>query len=357
MKIALLGDLHFGIRNDSDVFFNYQKKFFTDIFFPYISENNIKHCIQLGDFFDRRQYINFKTLHGLKSFMPELLIEHNMTMWVLLGNHDVALKTSNHINSPLLLLNNIANIKVIEKNEVIDIDGFKAAMCCWINNNNLDESIEFIKKADSDYLFGHFEITGFDYHKGHTCENGMNSNIFEKYLEVFTGHFHTRSKRGNINYTGTPYELGWNDWNDQKGFYVLDTETHEVEFIKNKHTLFSKIEYYNYLNGKEIVNITPHSDTVEGKYVKLVCHKKEDDYVFEQYTKKILSELPIDVQVSLTAGFEVDNSDKISTTGKSISELIIENVNAASSNIYSKEVKSSTIELLLTLQNELNSVT
>lgn len=356
MKLIILGDLHFGIRNDSDILFKFQKLFFETILAPYVKQHNIKHCIQLGDFFDRRQYINYKTLHNLYEFLPSLLTEIDLDMHILLGNHDVALKNSNHINSPDLLLTDIDKIHVIDDNRVIDINGFKAAMCCWINNSNYMESLDFIANAKADYLFGHFEITGFDYHKGHTCENGLNSELFSRYLQVFSGHFHTRGQRGNIQYTGTPYETSWNDWNDQKGFYVLDTDTHEIEFIKNPYNLFTKIEYYNYLDGREIVNIYPPSESVEGKYVKVICHKKEDDFVFERYTQKLFSEMPVDIQVSLTVGFE-EVSPSIETTGKSISELIIENVNAASSHLYSKEVKSSTIDLLLTLQNELNAVT
>ena len=62
MKIALITDTHFGARNDSEVFNNYFFKFYDNVFFPYLKEHNIKHCIHLGDITDRRKFINFKTL-------------------------------------------------------------------------------------------------------------------------------------------------------------------------------------------------------------------------------------------------------------------------------------------------------
>ena len=60
MKIALLNDTHFGCRNDSPAFINYQNRFYDELFFPYIIENKIDTLIHLGDVVDRRKYINFR---------------------------------------------------------------------------------------------------------------------------------------------------------------------------------------------------------------------------------------------------------------------------------------------------------
>ena len=59
--IVLLGDLHYGVRQDSDYFHNSKKLFLDNILFPYIKNNNIKHIIQVGDLFDVRKYITNKT--------------------------------------------------------------------------------------------------------------------------------------------------------------------------------------------------------------------------------------------------------------------------------------------------------
>ena len=62
MKICLLGDTHFGIRNDSKIFHSFYEKFYGEVFFPELEKHDIKTIIQLGDLFDRRKYINFYTL-------------------------------------------------------------------------------------------------------------------------------------------------------------------------------------------------------------------------------------------------------------------------------------------------------
>ena len=66
MKLCILGDTHFGARGDSLDFHNYFKKFYDDVFFPYLKQNNIQVVIQLGDLFDRRKFINFNSLYLAK---------------------------------------------------------------------------------------------------------------------------------------------------------------------------------------------------------------------------------------------------------------------------------------------------
>ena len=63
MKIAVLNDTHAGARNSSDIFIEYQRKFYEEVFFPYLNDNNIKQVIHLGDYYEHRKFINFKALH------------------------------------------------------------------------------------------------------------------------------------------------------------------------------------------------------------------------------------------------------------------------------------------------------
>ena len=88
MKVAILGDTHFGSRNDHQAFHDYFEKFYSDIFFPYLKENDIKKVIQLGDLFDRRKYINFYTLKRSREYLFDRLVEAGIQMDVFVGNHD-----------------------------------------------------------------------------------------------------------------------------------------------------------------------------------------------------------------------------------------------------------------------------
>ena len=113
MKIALLNDTHAGVRGDMEAMAKYQGRFYEEIFFPYLKEHNIDHIIHLGDYFDRRKYVNFATLKANREHFIEPLIKNDISMDLIIGNHDTYYKSTNDVNAPQLLLFNEANINEI----------------------------------------------------------------------------------------------------------------------------------------------------------------------------------------------------------------------------------------------------
>ena len=116
MKIALLNDTHCGIRNNNQMFAEYQGRFYSQIFFPYIDKHNIKTIIHLGDYFDRRRDVNFYSLHKNYEHFVQPMIERDMTMDLIVGNHDIYFKNTNELNSPDYLLD-FENIKYFNQSQ------------------------------------------------------------------------------------------------------------------------------------------------------------------------------------------------------------------------------------------------
>ena len=58
MKVAIITDQHFGARKSSKILHDYYGKFYKNIFFPYLKENNIKTVVDMGDTFDNRRTID-----------------------------------------------------------------------------------------------------------------------------------------------------------------------------------------------------------------------------------------------------------------------------------------------------------
>ena len=293
MKIAILGDTHFGARNDLKVFHEFFKEFFIDQFIPYLIANDIKIVFQLGDLFDRRKYINYYSLDECKRYFFDRLNEHGIILHTLVGNHDIYWRESLAVNSSSLVLGEYYNINVHQDPVTIEIQDTYIDIIPWICPENEREITEFISKSKSDICIGHFEIAGFSMYRGMECHDGLSRDMFNKYEQVWSGHYHTRSKQENITYVGTPYEMTWQDYADPKGFHTFDLETRTLEFIQNNSTIFIKLEYDD-SNGDPI-DLREYNLT--NTFVKLVVIKKTDYYKFDKFINTLYSKGCYDIKI------------------------------------------------------------
>lgn len=296
MKICILGDTHLGMRGDSKDFHKYISKFYTNQFFPYLKENNINTVIQLGDLFDRRKFVNFNTLYKAREYFFDPFKEMNIDLHVTIGNHDTYFKSTNRVNSPSILLKEYDNISVYESPITVEFDGSGIAMIPWICPENFEETMEFITSTPAQVACGHLEISGFEMYRGTVMEHGYDRKVFDKFDVVMSGHFHHKSSHGNIHYLGTPYEITWSDWNDLRGFHIFDTETRELEFIKNQYKMFSKI-YYDDSHGDMDKALSFDPDDVHEKTIKVIVKSKENPYWFDQFISNIEKNDVLDLQI------------------------------------------------------------
>ena len=300
MKIAILGDTHLGSRNDHQAFHDYFEKFYRDIFFPYMKDNNIKHIIQLGDLFDRRKYVNFFTLKRAKEYFFDPIVENDLSMHVFVGNHDTYFKNTNEVNSPELLLQDYhKNIQVYSDptNLYIDDEVAPMALLPWVCSGNYAESMEFIQNTRAQILFGHLELAGFEMYRGVSNDHGMDAKLFDKFDVVMSGHYHHKSSRGNIHYLGTPYEMTWSDYDDPRGFHIFDTETRELTFIRNPYKMFQKW-FYNDAGWRDASELdTLDYESAKGAIIKVVVKNKTNPYWLDILVNKLERAGALDIQV------------------------------------------------------------
>jgi len=296
MKLCILGDTHFGARGDSLDFHNYFRKFYDEVFFPYLIENEIKVIFQMGDLFDRRKFINFNSLYLSRKYFFDKCERLGITLHTLIGNHDVAYKNTLEVNSPSLLLNEYHNIEIYEEFTTVDFDGIQIDVVPWICDDNVDEIFEKMKESKAQICFGHFEIAGFEMDRGNVCDVGLDKKLLAKYDIVLTGHFHHKSTDGNITYVGTPYEMTWADWNDPKGFHIFDTETRELEFVQNTFSMFHKVTYDD---GKSTFEDWKQYDFNKLKecYVKVVVLNKQNPYLFDHVVDNLYKASVADLSI------------------------------------------------------------
>ena len=282
MKIALITDQHLDGRKGSLAFWNFFQRFYDEVFFPTLEKEKVSTIIDLGDTFDNRKSIDFNTFNRVKENYFERLQGYDVHM--LLGNHCTYYKNTNRVNSPELLLNQYSNIRIYASPEHIKLGSKKFLMLPWINTENRDDVLKLLETSDADNVCGHLEINGFEVTPGMKFDHGgLEASVFKNFKRVWSGHFHHRSKKGNIQYLGNPYQMFWNDYKDTRGFHIYDTETDKLKFIPNPFEIFDKI-FYN--DKKEDYNKKDVSD-YKDKYIKIVVEEKWDYQMFETLVDRL----------------------------------------------------------------------
>jgi len=285
MKIAIITDQHFGARKGSKFLHEYFKKFYDDVFFPYLKEHNITTVVDMGDTFDNRRSIDLWSLEWAKENYYDKLEEMGVTVHTIVGNHTAYYKDTNSINSVDLLLKQYKNVEVYSECTEVMLDKLNVLFIPWINAENFESSVNAIKISTSACAMGHLELNGFRAHRGHVMEDGR------------------------IFYLGNPYEMFWNDVNDPRGFTIFDTDTLEHTPINNPYRMFYNVYYED----------TPYQmfDTSEyvGKIVKVIVKKKTEPKKFEKFIDKLhscgIQDLKIveNFAVQENEDFEVEESE------------------------------------------------
>ncbi len=286
MKVAVLNDTHCGIRNSSEIFLNNAADFYNDIFFPYCKEHDIQQIVHLGDYYDHRKFVNFKALNHNRKVFLDPMRKLGMRMDIIPGNHDTYYKNTNDLNSLKELLGYYMNeVHIIMEPKVMEYGSLKMAMVPWINQENYESTMRFIEECKADWLGAHLDLAGFEMMRGIKNVHGMDHKLFKKFELVLTGHFHVGSKQDNIWYLGSQMEFFWSDANDPKYFHVIDTETREIERIKNPYTLFHKIVY----NDEKMDYNTYDVSQLKKQFVKVVVVNKKDTFSFDRFIDRIQS--------------------------------------------------------------------
>jgi len=311
----IVGDPHFGIKSFSFSFFDNQLLIWEEI--CKTSNKLNAPIISTGDLFDNRIIIDINFFNYFIEKFIGLLKKYNVTFYNILGNHDIYYKSTRKVNLIKYLSNFYDKFYNIEK--VTNIDNL--TLVPWIINK------DDIPQDYNDIVIGHFEFKNIDkYIKG-----TLDINTFSKAKLVISGHYHNYSKKDNIIYVGTPYQLTWSDFNQKKGYYILDNKNYELKFIENnKSKKFIKIiyneenKYHLKIEGlNEIIEFDENSipyEVLENNFFKFIIEKtKTKNY------QKIINDL-----INKNLKFEIINNNdinliinkKIEIKNKNIYDLI-----------------------------------
>ena len=308
MKIAILNDTHCDYGKEYHKL--NQKYFYEDLFFPYLLENNISHIIHLGDFFERKYNLFMKDLEFINNIFLKKLVEYNITMDIIPGNHDLPYDNSMEgCSLDLTIIGSNKNVRVHKKFTTLFNN---ILLVPWINASNSVEIEQEIARTDADVLMGHFELAGFPFSKnGIINEHGYElKKVHKKFKHILTGHYHTKSSKDNVTILGTQFHLNKSDFDDRKFFHILDTETLELTAIENKFHLYKKI---NYSPSNNYEDISEYRNTLTFIYV-------QQEHIDKKYN--ILLERLREITFNTDSILE---KNLIFKEGKTLEEIVLKN--------------------------------
>ena len=291
MKVAIITDQHFGFKKGSKLYLDYFQKFYDEVFFPKIEKLGITTVLDLGDTFDNRKGVDLYSLDWAKTSYFDRLSNLGIDLISIVGNHTAYYKNTNEINTNDLLLREYDNITLFSEATELEVGGQPILFIPWINQENSERTYKKIKESKCKVAMGHLELNGFVATHGHTMEHGADFDCYNKFKQVFSGHYHTRSNNGKIYYLGNPYEMFWNDVNDKRGFHIWDTETLKLKTVNNPNALYKVINY----------NDTPRQLTKFGEFtnkiVKVVVRQKSDEKEYDRFMDSLFKANPHDVKI------------------------------------------------------------
>ena len=201
-----------------------------------------------------------------------------------------------------------------------------------------------------DLLVGHFELLNFSFNSFKVCEDGMESaDILDKCNLVFSGHFHKRQHRkydnGEIVYAGNPFEMDFNDIGDQKGYYILDFSSENIQYEFFKNTVSPTHVKVNLSNLQTLKNIAKKKGW-SNIAVKIIIDKDIKSKLLDKIIASINFESPFSFTTDYLHKFSI--GDNVNITNEfgdlNIKQCIVEYIESLDIED-KKEVISKTIHL------------
>ena len=264
MATALLvGDMH--IDNSKSSIANSET--FNEIFKTFnlikdtIYDRKPDYVIFFGDLFNSPYGITTNVITIISKLLADLAIETPIIL--LVGNHDdidervskVKIGNDRYISVRASLLSPFSyydNITVIDSPTVVKMDqGIEIAFVPYSNNilGDIENIDSRFTKGVKKLMVGHFSIKDVDFMQLNSSEVVNSPSAVEliekyKYDMVLLGHIHDpcdyRVGDKVVKYIGSCRNVDFRNTGENKGIYILDFDSMELDYIDNPYTSIYK---------------------------------------------------------------------------------------------------------------------
>lgn len=288
MKMILTGDFHC----KDGIYVNICTDY-IDYLTIYAKKNGIKTIIILGDILDKASKIHYATFVPLFNKLKEVK-DAGFDLYFIVGNHEMYTDRGDTIIETFSPFG-----AVIKKAEEFEFDGVKINMCPY----TLDRAD--VPTVDADYLFTHLPIDEFSFDNGMEIKDksSFEPSFFSNYKKVYTGHYHRRQKKYNIEYVGSPYQLSFGEAGDtNKGFTVFESSTGNEEFVK-----YAGAPTYYQIDYDTLVNEGVDPELVKNAFIKIDINKKIEN--FSKLRNTLYKAGAIEISPNFKPSVEIDEED------------------------------------------------
>jgi len=250
-KVAVCTDIHFGLKSNSQMH-NQDCSDFIDWFIETAKANGCETGMFLGDWSHQRAAINMQTLqYSLRSL--EKLSKAFDRFYFIPGNHDLYYRDKRDIYSTEWA-KHIPNIVIVN-------DFFKdgdVIIAPWL----VGDDHKKLAKMSAKYMFGHFELPHFKMNALIEMPDHGEIKVesFGGIESVFSGHFHLRQHKKNINYIGNCFPHNFADaGDDQRGMMIKEWGCEDQYFAWPGQPLYRVMKLSEAIdNGKNILKPNMH---------------------------------------------------------------------------------------------------
>lgn len=232
-NIIVIGDTHFGVRNNSMTWLKHQKAGFEEII-KYVDNTKRSYdfirIIHVGDLFDSRSSINplvWREVVNLLTQLDKVMEGYPCHMDVIGGNHDYYYPWETERNfTGIEMLPSFKNIHTIVNNALILDNLLLIPWFTFHNKKLLKIAMDTFSKTtpNGGIIFTHTD----PFHMDPEIKNLISGH------RLITGHIHQpyRSEDGNLLVTGATYPIDFTDTNSHRGFWTI-TRDYDTKKIIN----------------------------------------------------------------------------------------------------------------------------
>jgi DNA repair exonuclease SbcCD nuclease subunit len=156
--------------------------------------------------------------------------------YLLLGNHDQYKPNDSKYHALVSYKWNMDHVRVIDS----PIHENNMFFIPYINSP--EEWPQMSEFKDNELVITHNTFVGA-YVNQYKMTEGIAQDQSPADVNIISGHIHKRQILNNVLYVGTPFATSANDVGEEKGVYILNTETSDLQFIRSPFPEWHRIDF------------------------------------------------------------------------------------------------------------------